>query len=139
MSTWGSRKRDDRGVAAVETALCLCFVVLPLVFGTVTQAAAEGARAAAVAPGGTVDADRTAAAMKATGTAMATGPGGLSCNAGYLVCTAPVAACADGSGKNCVTVTVTYPYRDHSLLPSMPGLGFFLPKNITYSAVAQVN
>ncbi|MFL6156445.1 MAG: TadE/TadG family type IV pilus assembly protein [Marmoricola sp.] len=153
MSTWGSRKRDDRGAAVVETALCICFVVLPLVFGTiayaymlsfrqtVTQAAAEGARAGAVAPTGTTDANRTAAAMKAVSGAMATGPGALACNdaATYLVCTAPVATCTDGSGKSCITVTVTYPYRDHSLLPSMPGLGFLLPKNITYAAVAQVN
>lgn len=151
MSTWGSRERDERGAAVVETALCLCFVVLPLVFATVayaymlsfrqtvTQAAAEGARAGAVAPAGTTPTDQTAAAIKATSTAMATGPGGLTCNNGVLVCTAPVAACADGSGKTCITVTVTYPYRDNSLLPSMPGFGFLLPKNITYSAVAEVN
>lgn len=151
MSTWGSRKRDDRGAAVVETALCICFVVLPIVFGviayaymlsfrqSVTQASAEGARAGAVAPTGTSDANRTAAALKATSGAMATGPGGLTCNSGYLVCTAPVAACTDGSGKNCITVTVTYPYRDHSLLPTIPGLGFMLPKDITYVSVAEVN
>lgn len=151
MSTWGSKKRDDRGAAAVETALCICFVVLPLVFATiayaymlsfrqtVTQAAAEGARAGAVAPSGTADADRSTAALKASSGAMATGPGGLTCNVDNLVCTAPVATCADGSGKNCITVTVTYPYRDHSLLPTIPGMGFLLPETITYAAVAEVN
>ena len=70
---------------------------------------------------------------------MATGPGGLTCNSGHLVCTAPVATCTDGSGKKCITVTVRYPYRDHSLLPTIPGLGFILPKDITYVSVAEVN
>lgn len=151
MSTWGWKKRNERGAAAVEAALCICFVVVPLVFATiayaymlsfrqtVTQAAAEGARAGAVAPSGTTNANRTSAAVTATSGAMATGPGNLACNSGHLVCTAPVAACADGSGKNCITVTVTYPYRDHSLLPTIPGLGFILPQNITYAAVAEVN
>lgn len=151
MRVWGSDRRNDRGAAAVETALCLCFLVLPLIFGTiayaymlsfrqaVTQAAAEGARAGAVAPVGTADGTRTTAAVNATSGAMATGPGGLTCNSGHLVCTAPVATCTDGSGKKCITVTVTYPYRDHSLLPTIPGLGFMLPKDITYVSVAEVN
>ena len=52
------RRRNESGAAAVETALCLTFVVLPIVFGIVSyaymfsfrqalsQAADEGARAA---------------------------------------------------------------------------------------------
>jgi Flp pilus assembly protein TadG len=152
MSTWGSRKRDDRGAAAVETALCLCFVVLPLVFGTisyaymlsfrqtVTQAAAEGARAATVAPNGTSNTNRTAAAIKAASTALSSGAGGLTCTSTYVTCTAvPVTSCGDGSANNCYKVTISYPYRDHSLLPSMPGLGFLLPETVSYAAVVEVN
>lgn len=152
MSTWGSKKRDDRGAAAVETALCLCFVVLPLVFGTiayaymlsfrqtVTQATAEGARAAAVAPTGTNPTDRSTVAIKAASAALSSGPGSLTCSSQYVTCTAvPVTNCADGSINDCFKVTISYPYRDHSLLPTMPGLGFMLPSTISYSAVVEVN
>jgi Flp pilus assembly protein TadG len=150
MSTWGSRKRDDRGAAVVETALCICFVVLPLVFGTiayaymlsfrqtVTQAAAE--RAAAVAPAGTSTPDRQTLAINAVSAALSTGAGGLTCTSQYVTCTAvPVTNCGDGSGADCFKVTISYPYRDHSLLPTMPGLGFTLPSTITYSAVAEIS
>ncbi|MFL6106218.1 MAG: TadE/TadG family type IV pilus assembly protein [Marmoricola sp.] len=149
MSKWGSRERNENGAAVVETALCLCFVVLPLVFATiayaymlsfrqtVSQSAAEGARAAAVAP---VSADRIAAGTAAASVSLSTGVGGMTCTSPNVSCTVvPVPNCGDGSTNNCVRVTVSYPYRDHSLLPSMPGLGFMLPQTISYSAIAQVN
>ncbi len=153
MFAWGSRGRNERGAAVVETALCLCFIVLPLVFGTIgyaymlsfrqtiSQSATEGARAAAVAPAGVTLANRQAAAYSAINAALASGPDGLKCNQGYMVCTVtgPVAGCGDGSTGTCVTVTVEYPYRDHSLLPSIPGLGFTLPKKLSYSATARVS
>lgn len=153
MVKWGSRRRDQVGAAVVETALCLCFVVLPLVFGTVgyaymlsfrqtvSQSAAEGARAAAVAPSGTSTADRTTAAINAVNEALASGTGGLKCNTGYMVCTVnpPVVGCGDGTSGTCVTVVVEYPYRDHSLLPSIPGFGFTLPSKVSYSATARVS
>lgn len=152
MSKWGSRERNERGAAVVETALCLCFIVLPLVFATVayaymlsfrqtvSQSAAEGARAAAVAPPGATEAQRETVARNAVSSAMATGVGGLSCSSAHVTCEiVRVPNCGDGSGKDCIRVTVTYPYREHSLLPSMPGLGFTLPSQISYSAVAEVS
>src|SRR5690349_6349547 len=152
MGMWGFRERNERGAAVVETALCLCFLVLPIVFGiigyaymlsfrqTVSQSAAEGARAAAVAPIGTATAARQTAAYKAIDASMSTGVGGLKCGENHLTCDATlVANCGDGSAGNCIKVTVTYPYRDHSLLPSIPGLGFVYPATLTYSAMAQVS
>ena len=152
MFKWGSRERNQRGAAVVETALCLCFLVLPIVFATigyaymlafrqtVSQSAAEGARAAAVAPSGTATADRQSAAYKAVDASMSTGVGGLKCGENHLSCDASlVANCGDGSAGNCMKVTVSYPYREHSLLPSIPGLGFVLPKTLSYSAMAQVS
>jgi Flp pilus assembly protein TadG len=143
------RRRADAGAAAVETALTLCFVVLPLVFATigyaymlsfrqtVSQSAAEGARAAAVAP---ATADRTAAALHAVDASMATGAGGLTCGHHFLTCTVTtVPHCGDGSTRDCVRVTVEYPYRAHSLLPSIPGLGIMLPSSISYSAMAEIS
>ncbi|HEX2894824.1 MAG TPA: TadE/TadG family type IV pilus assembly protein [Marmoricola sp.] len=139
----------EAGAVAVEAALTLCFVVLPVVFGTISygymlsfrqtisQSAAEGARAAAVAP---VTADRTAAATHAVDVSMATGSGGLHCGVGYLTCTvSTVPNCGDGSDHDCIKVTVSYPYRDHSLLPTVPGLGFTLPSSVTYSAMAEIS
>lgn len=152
MFKWGSRERNERGAAVVETALCLCFLVLPLVFGiigyaymlsfrqTVSQSAAEGARAAAVAPIGTAESDRVSAAYKAIDASMSTGVGGLKCGEDHLTCEAVIVAnCGDGSANNCMKVTVAYPYRDHSLMPSIPGLGFVLPSEVSYSAMAQVS
>jgi Flp pilus assembly protein TadG len=135
----------------VETALCLCFVVLPLVFGimayaymlsfrqTVSQSAAEGARAAAVAPISASDTQRQAAAFNAVNLAIASGASSRTCNDGILTCTYQfLSNCGDGTTGNCVKITVSYPYRSHSLLPSIPGLGFTLPSTISYSATAQV-
>jgi len=149
MSKWGSKERNESGAAVVETALCLCFVVLPLVFATiayaymlsfrqtVSQSAAEGARAAAVAP---ASADRILAGTNGASVSLSTGVGGMTCSSPNVTCTVvPVPNCGDGSAGNCVKVTVSYPYRDHSLLPSVPGLGFMLPQTISYSAIAQVN
>lgn len=149
MSECGIRHRSERGAAAVETALTLCFVVVPLVFATigyaymlsfrqtVSQSAAEGARAAAVAP---ATADRDTAALEAVNASMGTGSGGLVCGQDHLICTvSTVPHCGDGSARDCIKVTVEYPYRDHSLLPTIPGLGFTLPSTISYSAVAEVS
>lgn len=149
---WGRGKRDERGAAVVETALCLCFIVLPLVFATiayaymlsfrqtVSQSAAEGARIAAVAPSATSDADRKKAAIRAASQSMKTGVGKLECNVGNLTCQAVmVPGCDDGSAATCVRVTISYPYRDHSLLPTIPGLGFTLPSSVGYSAMVQVS
>lgn len=151
MSKWGSRERNERGAAVVETALCLCFVVLPLVFAsiayaymlsfrqTVTQSVSEGARAAAVAPPGATEAQREAVAVNAASAALASGAGGLTCASDHVTCEVDrVTNCGDGSGNDCYRVTISYPYRDHSLLPSIPGLGFTLPSEISYSAVAEV-
>ena len=92
-----------------------------------------------MAPSGTSDADRQAAGVHAVDDSMSTGAGGLKCGQQHLTCTVQVVAnCGDGSASNCVKVTVAYPYRDHSLMPSIPGFGFLLPKNISYSSMAQV-
>ena len=152
MFKWGSREQNQRGAAVVETALCLCFLVLPIVFATigyaymlafrqtVSQSAAEGARAAAVAPSGTSPTDRQQAAYKAVDASMSTGVGGLKCGQKHLACAANlVTGCGDGTAGTCMKVTVSYPYREHALLPSIPGFGFVFPKTLSYSAMAQVS
>jgi len=155
MSTWGSRKHDERGAAVVETALCICFIVIPLVFATISyaymlsfrqtlsQAATEGVRAAAVAPTQVSQADAVIVAKAAISNALAGVGGGMSCDTGYLTCTFTwkTSGCGtDATGRvlKCLTVSVSYPYKAHTLLPTVPGLGFTLPSNLTYNATAQV-
>lgn len=151
-STGTRLARTEHGAAAVETALLLSFVVVPLVFAmigygymlsfrqTVSQAAAEGARAAAVAPASTSIDDRRAAAINAINHAMASGPKAPQCGVNHLTCTVTqVASCGDGSSHDCMQVTVSYPYRDHSLLPSVPGLGFTLPPTIAVTSVSEIS
>lgn len=160
MATWGTRLekvRNERGAAAVETALCICFLVVPLVLATISyaymlsfrqslsQAAAEGARAAAVAPAGTSVTSAETVARNAIDKAFGGLADGLTCSTATvpteLDCDFEWKTCGtDPSGKtlSCLTVEVSYPYRNHSLLPTVPGLGFTLPSNLSYSATAQV-
>jgi Flp pilus assembly protein TadG len=150
-----SHRRHERGAAAVETALCICFIVLPLVFAiiayawmfsfrqTLSQAATEGARAGAVkivADPAQRESEQKAAAIAAVEAAMDTSANSLECNgAGHLTCDVSFVACPNVPSGTCVEVKVSYPYRDHPLLPTVPGLGFTLPPTIGYSAVSGVS
>lgn len=148
--------RSDRGAAMVEFALVLP-IFLALVFGVisygymlsfrqaVSQAAAEGARAAAVTPPGVTDAVRTTKATAAINNAL--GGYGITCVSGQLrkgstpvgTCAVPpAAACPNDATRRCASVTVTHQYRANPLIPSFPGLGISLPERLTYTSVVEV-
>jgi Flp pilus assembly protein TadG len=151
--------RPERGAAAIEAALVLCFIVIPLVFAAISyaymfsfrqalsQAASEGARAAVGASAGTVCPTvgpyvSTCPAQQAAsmGVANALDTYDMACGTDHLVCTisAPTTTgCA--SGHTCVSVEVYYPYRSQPLLPSFPGLGFALPPDLTFTSVVEVS
>lgn len=143
-------RRGEHGAAAVETAICLCFVVLPLTFAVIgyafllsfrqsmSQAATEGARSAAVALSSTDQATRISRATTSVSNALNGMVGTHSCNDGKLVCDVTFAQCTN-STATCATVNVTYPYRANPLVPSVPLLGFVLPEKVHYSAVAEVS
>jgi Flp pilus assembly protein TadG len=144
---------DERGTAALELALVLPIFLL-LVYGglsfglamsakgSITEAAAEGARAAIGASVIAADNGSQCAAYTRTAQAQAVQAlKGLGAASTYAVVT-PAAgmiaggACVDSATSGViVTVTVSYPYGTHPTIPKAPGLGLVLPANIvaTYS------
>jgi Flp pilus assembly protein TadG len=151
-----SRGRSDDGAAAVEFALVVGPLVL-LLFGIISygvmlslrqslsQAAAEGARAAAV----TYVADQKKPEAANAVTAALDGFG-VRCEGAALKKGATVVggcaisepgACtpAAGVGIQCVTVRLTYDYANHPTVPTLPGLGIAMPDTLTYEAQARVS
>lgn len=133
-----SRAADtDRGAAAVEFALVVPLLVT-LLFGiisygyllsfrqSISQAAAEGARAAAVAPAGS---DREEIAFTAIGSSL-----GATCaaDADPLTCT------SDESEDCCLAVTVVWDYAGDSTKPKLM-FDFALPDTLAYTSTVQVN
>ncbi|WP_183093469.1 TadE family protein [Nocardioides stalactiti] len=160
---WGAsgrrsrRRRDDEGAAALEFALILPILVM-LVFGIIafgymlsfrqamSQAAAEGGRAAAVKPAGTPNDERYAAARAAVNDALSaygvacTAGGGLTHSGGPSgTCTIVIGACSSGpAGAECAKVTLHYPYSDNSLIPGL-GINAILPDDLEYSTEVRVS
>lgn len=148
------RARDERGAAAVEFALVLP-VLLALLLGiisfgymlsfrqSVSLSAAEGARAAAVAPTSLTDADRVGRARDAVNAALGhgvtcDGAGGLRRGgAAAGSCTITIDTTCGVHG--CARVNLAYDYAANPLIPSFPGLGLVLPTTLAYEAVAEVS
>lgn len=168
-----ARSRGEHGAAAVETAICLCFVVLPLTFAIIgyafmlsfrqslSQAATEGARAAAVQPSFVAECmstntasvpssacqtkaasatvkSREAEARLAVANALQGLVGTHTCGDGQLTCSITFGTCA-GSTARCATIAVSYPYRANPLIPAVPLLGFVYPTTLSYQAVAELS
>jgi Flp pilus assembly protein TadG len=146
----------ERGAAMVEFALVVP-VFLALIFGVISygymlsyrqaisQSAAEGARAAAIAPAVLSDADRLTRTRAALNDAL--NSYGVRCDGTTLrdgatavgSCTVQATGpCPSDATRRCAVVTVTHRYRDHPLVPSFPGLGITLPETLTYRAVVEV-
>lgn len=153
--TRAKHRRDDRGAAMVEFAFVGVLVVLLLTgiitFGLLlsfkqdmTRAAAEGARAGAVAM-------RTAAFTQAkTATEEAvrgfdkecSAADGLTCNINLHPCGTPVpkrTPSNPASTGDCVTVELVYDHDAHPLLPKFPILSAMLPDELSDSSVARLN
>lgn len=136
--------QDDRGAATVEFAV-MVIPLLILVYGIITYgylltfrqsislAAAEGARSAAVAPPGISDADRTQRAIDAIDRTIGYG---VDCSSAALTCTATIdPACAD---YGCVTVHLDYDWAAAPLIPEF-GFGPAIPDHLAYETVAEVS
>jgi Flp pilus assembly protein TadG len=145
------RLHGENGVELLEFALVIpifVFVLYGLIaFGlmlsakqTITHSASEGARAAIGAtpnPGESQDdaykrvaKDRVGLAMGSLSQYHVTDPGAAD---------AIVDWCSGSSGPRCITVTVTYDYSAHPLVPPAPGLGLVTPSKLSSKAVVQVS
>jgi Flp pilus assembly protein TadG len=147
----GSPKRceGEAGTALVEMAFLIAPLVLFLfgiiVYGflmsfrqNMTQAAAEGARAGAVAPAAPGYATAIARATEATNKAL--GSFGESCSNGRTTCGFVVSApCPSSTAPACITVTVTYDYAGHPLMPDIPIVSNAIPSTFVSSSSAQLN
>ena len=146
------RRRSEHGAVTVEFVFVLPFL-LGIIFliislgvmlsfrQTMSQAAAEGARAAAVAPSNLSYDARKAKAREAIGTAFQGQIGGaVACGTG-LTCSfdPPAGAPPCNAANKCVTVTVTYGYRadPRVQVPLVPDI--MLPETLTYTASARIN
>jgi len=146
-------RRKETGAAALEFAL-IAPLLFALLFGIIgygymlsfrqgiSQGAAEGARAAAVEFN---SANRSTVAMAALNRSLESY--GVSCVGTSLKknsqtvgsCSVDIDTCENNATKTCASVSVSYAYRDHPLLPSFPGLGGTMPEDLDYTAVAEVS
>jgi Flp pilus assembly protein TadG len=152
------RCEGDAGTALVELALLIAPLCL-LLFGIIvygylmsfrqnmTQAAAEGARAAAVAPVDTTSLTLTdpyttakARALDATNKALTAFT--QSCGSGGVSCAFNVTplSCATTAASTCIMqVVVSYDYVGHPLMPAIPIVSSALPNTFVSSSSVQLN
>lgn len=136
--------RSERGAAAVEFAL-LVVPLMMIIWGLISygimfsyrqalsQAVGEGARAAVAAPTASI----TSVATSAIGGAL--NFYGQTCG-GTLTCTVSAPSTVGcPSGHTCVTVTVSYPYRDNPIVPNVPGFGIVMPQTLSFTQTVEVS
>jgi Flp pilus assembly protein TadG len=149
------RGNGDSGTAILEFSL-IAVILLTIVFGIInfglilsfkqdmTRAAAEGARAGAVAlPATDAWTDADAATDEAVdGFDKTCGVDGLTCNINLHACTttvAPGTPSNSSSTGDCVTVELVYNYDTNPLLAKLPMIEPFLPDVIRAQSVARTN
>jgi hypothetical protein len=156
----GPRARGDQGAALVEFAMVSVLLFL-LLFGIIqfglvlsfkqdmTRAAAEGARAGAVAvpdgnPVGETPADAAlSAAQTATDEAVDEFGGsfdGVGCSRAGMDCTnISVGSCTEDASKECVFVELTYDYADNPLFGRVPLVAALMPDEVRSKSEARIN
>jgi Flp pilus assembly protein TadG len=134
------RLRSERGVAALEFAIVSQLLLLllygMLMYGFVfaldhnmTQAAAEGARAA-ISQTTNIATYAAQAAKDHLNFGQAKQ---------YANVTASVAACASDPTIQCVTVTITYDNRAHPVLPGFLGMQYLTPASIGATSTVELS
>ncbi|MDQ2649243.1 MAG: pilus assembly protein [Actinomycetota bacterium] len=147
------RGRGDDGAALVEFAL-VSVLLFTLVFGIIhfgyllsfkqdmTRAAAEGARAGAVAFPATSalqDAkDATQDAVQAAGKNCGGNYAGNDSDGDGMACTVTLTPCVTADG-DCVTVLLSYDQEHKPVLGAAPFVNLILPDTLTSKSEARVN
>ncbi|MGV3758909.1 MAG: TadE/TadG family type IV pilus assembly protein [Actinomycetota bacterium] len=166
----GRRARGDSGAAVVEFAF-VAILLLTLIFGIInfglvlsfkqdmTRAAAEGARAGAVAlPSTVVGAGDTRRLAAVDATDEAVSELNRTCNGGDgMTCVVQIHDCdftpastntdpsPDSNGydnnaqPDCITVRLEYDHANHPLLVPLPIISAFLPDTMRASSVVRLN
>jgi Flp pilus assembly protein TadG len=140
--------RGERGAAFVEFIIVVPFLMMFLymiiAYGvmfsfrqTMSQAAAEGARAAAIAPSNLTYAARRDRAITAINQAFQ-GETGVACG-GLLTCTIPTVPVTCANSTQCISVTLAYPYRTNPRVAVPQFFGVSLPQTLSYTASARIN
>lgn len=144
------RTREESGAAFVEFVLVFpifLFVITAMVsYGamfsfrqTLSQAATDGARAAAIAPAHLTFNQRRDRATAAVNEALAGLPGpAVSCGSGGLTCTVPTVPTSCGNSAECISVALSYAYSTHPRIQLPQLFGFVLPEQLTYTASARI-
>ncbi len=151
-----ARARGDDGATLVEFSLVMV-LLFTLIFGIIsfglilsfkadmTRAAAEGARAGAVAfPATDAEGDAESALDEAIQDFGGPNWSGTGCEAGArtgLTCSAQVGPCDPllPTGDQCVFVDMSYDYENHPLFGDIPLISAFMPNSIDASSVARTN
>ena len=141
-------ERDERGAEMVEFAFVVVLLIA-LLYGiisyglvlaaqsTITQAAADGARA------GIVASPASGAAAAAEGEVSTDvgwmGKGPCSPTATIITCVATPEECPSNVANSCLSVTVVYNYAESPLFPELPGFGVIMPSSLSSTNVLQLS
>lgn len=140
------RSHDERGAEMVEFAFVVVLLVA-LLYGiisyglilsaqsTITQAAADGARAGIVAASTAV----STAELQASNDLGWMSKGSCGESTTTLKCIASEAPCPSNTSNQCLTVTVSYNYNSSPLFPLLPGMGVITPSTISSTDVLQIS
>lgn len=138
---WRVARRSESGAALLEFAIVAIpfffilygLVVMGMAFAvkqSVQSAAADGARSAVG-----LDAATAVTTAKSTVNNRLNWLGG---NYQATDTTATVGTCSSGTGQ-CITVTVTLPYKARHITPPAPLVDSITPKNVKTTAIVQIS
>jgi Flp pilus assembly protein TadG len=154
------RRSDERGAEMVEFAFVVVLLIA-LLYGiisyglilaaqtTITQAAADGARAGIVESSsvGSIGPPCTTTACTVSQTQagddlgwLGKGTCGTTATASNpITCVSTEVPCPSNANNECLTVTVDYDYSSNPLFPELPGMGVITPSTISSSDTLQMS
>jgi Flp pilus assembly protein TadG len=155
-----SRRRDERGAEMVEFAFVVVLLIA-LLYGiisyglilaaqtTITQAAADGARAgivessssALIGPPCTTTACTVSESQAGSDVGwLGKGTCGTSATTSNpITCVSTEVPCPSNPNNECLTVAVNYDYSANPLFPELPGMGVITPSTISSSDTLQMS